>query len=114
MSKRIQHVPARTVRAWATAENIPTGTRGRLNPAVATAFNAAMIAAGSKERYVPKVAEVDTVDVTITALNKLGRKYRKTVTVTHAEARAALGQSPDTRGRFPMRRLAEALSEASA
>lgn len=118
MSKK--NVSASIVRAWGR-ENIDSvpeaarkclgeNARGRLHPDLTAAYSKANKGKG----YTPKVAEAQTVTVPVTGLDKAGRKTTRPVTMTTGEARTALGQPTDRKGRLPERDLSDVLSQVEA
>lgn len=121
-----KNVPAAAVRAWAT-ENLATipeaghlsvlgkngdGTnvRGRLHPTVIEAFRKA----NKGKVYEAKVAEAREVTFPVVMLNKAGRKYTKSVTITTGAARVLLGQPTSQRGRMSKAALATAYAAENA
>lgn len=101
-----KNVSASVVRNWAKDNGHTVGTRGRINPAVITAFHKA----NRNMRYeVASEAEKPTVTVPVKVLDSLGRVQTKPVTVTTAEARDLLGHPKGKRGRFNRADLSLAL-----
>lgn len=109
-----KNVPAATVRSWfseAQPEGVPApGSRGRLHPDTIAAFHKA----NPRMRYETGVAEAPTLTVPVETLDKAGRKRTKNVTLTTAEAREALGQPKNRRGRISRNDLSAALSAVEA
>ena len=116
-----KNVPASTVREWAATEagtkalteagaKFP-GSRGRLDPTTLAVFHKG----NPRLRYeTASEAEKPTITVSVTSLDKNGRKYTKKVTLTTEAARAALGHPKGKRGRFNMADLSDVLSQAEA
>lgn len=84
--------------------------RGRLHPSVVEAFNKAH--SKSRKVYAEKVAETPTVTFQVAALDKRGRTYKKSVTITTGEARVLLGHEKGKKGRLSKDALAAAYAEA--
>lgn len=118
MSKK--NVSAAAVRSWAR-ENINLipedarkclgeTARGRLHPEVTKAF----AKANKGKAYEAKVAEAPTLTVPVVTLDSRGRKTTVKRTLTTAEARTALGQPTNRKGRIPLNDLSDVLSQAEA
>lgn len=107
-----KNVPAKAVREWfatATPEGVPApGSRGRLHPETVKAFHKA----NPRLRYETGVAEKATITVKVQKVDSNGRKSMRPVTITTAEARAALGHAPGKRGRISKDALSAALSKS--
>lgn len=116
-----KNITASYVRNWLTsaagqkalkAADVATevGSRGRHNPAQVAVFHKA----NKGLRYEPKVAEAQTVEVRYPSKDKSGRNISRKRVLTTAEARKMLGQPTSTKGKIPLKRLAEALAASEA
>lgn len=116
-----KNVSASIVRDWLLSEAGQTalkaadvtttvGTRGRHKPEQVAVFHKA----NKRLRYEPKVAEAATVEVRYPSKDKAGRNISRKKVLTTAEARRILGQPTSTRGKIPLKALAEALAAQEA
>jgi hypothetical protein len=115
-----KNVSGSEVRAWGRAniDSVPESgrkclgetARGRLHPDLIAAFRKAN---KGKTYDTGSDAELPTVTVPVTSVDKNGRKTTRPVTVTTVEARKALGQE-GRKGRIALGLLSEALSAQAA
>lgn len=116
-----KNIAASVVRNWLTSDagqaalksadvTTKVGTRGKHNPAQVAVFHKN----NKGLRYEPAVAEAATVEVRYPSKDKAGRNITRKRVLTNAEARKMLGQPTSTKGKIPLKRLAEALAAAEA
>lgn len=116
-----KNISAQVVRNWLVSEagqkalkaadvTQEVGKRGRHKPEQVAVFHKN----NKGLRYEPTVAEAPTVEVRYPSKDAKGRNISRKKTLTNAEARRILGQPTSTKGKIPLKRLAEALAAAEA